>query len=95
MDHQTMGGMKIRPAWVVAAGLAVVALVALGVPLVGLLYVGVLLLCPLLMMSMHGGGHGHHAEGSADTHRETHGSGDAPASSNLDEPAAREEGSQR
>lgn len=58
MDHQTMGGTRIRPAWIVAAGLAVVALVALGVPLVSLLYVGVLLLCPLLMAGMHGG-HGH------------------------------------
>ena len=62
MDHQTKGGMKIRPAWIVAAGLAVLALVAAGVPLVSLLYVGILLLCPLLMASMHGGhgqAHGH------------------------------------
>ena len=55
MDHQTMGGMKIRPTWFVAAGLAVLALVAMGVPLVSLLYVGILLLCPLLMAGMHGG----------------------------------------
>ena len=54
MDHQTMGGMKIRPTWFVAAGLAVLA-VAMGVPLVSLLYVGILLLCPLLMAGMHGG----------------------------------------
>lgn len=67
MDHQTTGGMKIRPAWFVAAGLAVLALVAVGVPLASLLYVGILLLCPLLMAGMHGGhgqahGHGAHAE---------------------------------
>ena len=62
MDHQTMGGMRIRPTWFVAAGLAVLALVAMGVPLVSLLYVGILLLCPLLMAGMHGGhgqAHGH------------------------------------
>lgn len=57
MDHQTIGRWKIRPGWIVAAGLAVLALVAVGVPLVSLLSVGVLLLCPLLMWSMHGGGH--------------------------------------
>lgn len=55
MDHQPMGGIKIRPAWIVAAGLAVLALVAVGVPLGTLLFVGVLLLCPLLMAGMHGG----------------------------------------
>lgn len=64
MDRQTIGKTKIRPAWLVAAGLAVLALVALGVPLVSLLYVGILLLCPLLMAGMHGGhgqDHGHEA----------------------------------
>jgi len=64
MDHQAMGGMKIRPAWIVAAGLAVLALVAAGIPLVSLLYVGILLLCPLLMAGMHGGhgqAHSHEA----------------------------------
>ena len=55
MDHQRMGGTRIGPAWIVAAGLAVLAFVALGVPLASLLYVGVLLLCPLLMAGMHGG----------------------------------------
>ncbi|MBI3647585.1 MAG: hypothetical protein HY240_02330 [Actinobacteria bacterium] len=87
--------MKIRPTWVVAAGSAVVALVALGVPLVGLLYVGVLLLCPLLMMSMHGGGDGHGAGGSPGTRADVHGSGHGPASTNPDEPEARKEGGQR
>jgi len=66
MDHQTTGrdGMKLRPTWFVVAGLAVLALVAFGVPLVSLLYVGILLLCPLLMAGMHGGhgpAHGHEA----------------------------------
>ena len=58
MDHGGMSGAKIKPVWLVAAGLAVLALVAVGVPLVSLLYVGILLLCPLLMAGMHGG-HGH------------------------------------
>src|SRR3990172_2560895 len=61
MDHQRMGGTRIGPAWIVAAGLAVLAFVALGVPLASLLYVGVLLLCPLLMAGMHGGHR--HAQG--------------------------------
>lgn len=31
-----------------------------GVPLGTILFIGVLLLCPLMMMGMHGGGHGGH-----------------------------------
>lgn len=58
MDSRPMGRTRIRPAWIVAAGLAVLAFVAAGVPLVSLLYVGALLLCPLLMAGIHGG-HGH------------------------------------
>ncbi len=67
MNHQTMGGSRIRPGWLVAAGLAVLALVAAGVPLVSLLYVGILLLCPLLMAGMHGGhGQAHSDEAHAE-----------------------------
>jgi hypothetical protein len=55
MDDRKKGGMQIRPAWIAAAGLGVLALAAGGVPLVSLLYVGLLLLCPLLMAGMHGG----------------------------------------
>jgi len=71
MDHQTKARTKIKPAWLVAAGLAVLALVALGVPLVSLLYVGILLLCPLLMAGMHGGhGQAHdHEANPEDTDR--------------------------
>jgi hypothetical protein len=68
MDHQTMGKSRIRPAWIVAAGLAVLALLAIGVPLVSLLYVGILLLCPLLMAGMHGGHGGHGGHGQAHGH---------------------------
>lgn len=45
----------IRPGWLAVAGFAVLALLAAGVPLASLLYVGVLLLCPLLMAGMHRG----------------------------------------
>jgi hypothetical protein len=59
MDHRTLRRPRVRPGWVVAAALAAVALVAVGIPLASLLYVGVLLLCPLMMLGMHGG-HGSH-----------------------------------
>lgn len=45
-----------------AAGF-VIAVTFLRVPLGSLLFSGILLLCPLLMMRMHGGGHDH--EGSS------------------------------
>ncbi len=65
---QRGGGAKIGPGWFVAAGLAVLGLVAVGVPLVSLLYVGILLLCPLMMAGMH---RGHGPE-------HTHGRGEPP-----------------
>lgn len=49
---------KIRLAWIGVAVGAVGGLVALGVPLVALLFIGALLLCPLMMVGMHGGEHG-------------------------------------
>lgn len=54
--HKVLGNVK--PAWVVVAVVAAAGLGALGVPLVALLFIGVLLLCPLMMLGMHGGGHG-------------------------------------
>ena len=75
MDDRKKGRMQIRPGWIAAAGLGVLTLVAAGIPLVSLLYVGILLLCPLLMAGMHGrhpqaGGHkdpgGPDATGSPD-----------------------------
>jgi hypothetical protein len=50
-----MGSSKPRLGWVVIGAPGVLALVAIGVPLVSLLYVGVFLLCPLIMAGMHGG----------------------------------------
>ena len=86
MDHQTMWGKKIRPTWIVAAGLAVLALVAVGIPLVSLLYVGILLLCPLMMVGMHGGNGRSH--GNEDSDRSDRGeSSDREASSAGDPPA--------
>ena len=57
--HKVLGNVK--PAWVVVAGLGLLALLAAGIPLASLLSVGVLLVCPLLMAGMHGG-HAHHDE---------------------------------
>lgn len=91
MDHRTFGGRKLRPGWLVAAGLGVVLLLALGIPLGSLLYVGVLLLCPLLMMGMRGGGHGHGSEGPPETHHRAHGSARAPAPPDLEGPGTSEE----
>ena len=72
MDHQTMGGTRIRPAWIVAAGLAVLALVAVGVPLVSLLYVGILLLCPLGQLVLNGAHRDTlHREAAVGRHEET------------------------
>jgi len=80
MDHPTMGRSKIRPGWLVAAGLGVLALVAAGVPLVSLLYVGVLLLCPLLMAGMHGGhGQAHRHEADAEEAERGGSSGGVPS----------------
>ena len=69
-------GVRIRPSWMWTAGLLLAALVALGVPLTGLLYVALLLACPLMMLLMHGGGHGpaqDHAHGEGRAHGNGHG----------------------
>jgi hypothetical protein len=51
----------------VAVGIAVVALgaFAFGVPLSTLVFIGLVLLCPLMMLGMHGGhgGHAGHGDG--------------------------------
>lgn len=93
MDHQTFGGWKLRPGWFVAAGLGAVGLLALGVPLGSLLFVGVLLRCPLLMMSMHGAGHGqgHGSDRPQEPPHETHGSARAPAPTDLEGPRTPQE----
>ena len=82
MDHPTTGRSRIRPGWLVVAGVGLLALVAAGVPLVSLLYVGVLLLCPLLMAGMHGGHRGHDAQakGPEGAGSSDHGPSSPPAS---------------
>lgn len=75
MDDGTMRRSKIRPSWVVLAALGVLGLLAVGIPLATLLYVGVLLLCPLLMAGMHGG-HGRH-DASVQSHDRSTASDDA------------------
>lgn len=52
------GLLKDRRIWWLAAG-AVAAAIAAGVSLSTVLLVGFLLLCPLAMAGMHGGGHSH------------------------------------
>jgi hypothetical protein len=46
---------RIRPSWVVLGVLGALGLIVLGFPLATLLYLGVLLLCPLMMVGMHAG----------------------------------------
>lgn len=92
MDHQTIGGTRIRPAWIVAAGLVVLALVALGIPLVSLLYVGVLLLCPLLMIGMHGG-HGQNHDHESHHGRSDHAAASDPGPSGTHPSSHLQEGS--
>jgi Protein of unknown function (DUF2933) len=57
VDHRTGAGRASRLQMIVLVGLGAGALVVLGiVPLRTLLTLGVLLICPLMMLGMH---HGH------------------------------------
>jgi hypothetical protein len=62
---------RIRPSWIVLGALGILGLIVLGIPLATLLYIGVLLLCPLMMVGMHAGHGGN--DGSPRGH-EDHGS---------------------
>lgn len=53
------GSGKRSPLIALAAAGIVIAVTFFRVPLGSLLFLGILLLCPLLMMRMHGGGHDH------------------------------------
>lgn len=72
MDHPTDGpGWRIQPRWLVLAAIATLGAIAAGIPLGRLVYLGVLLLCPLAMFLMHGR---HGPSGNADGYRHaTHG----------------------
>ena len=65
MNHGTAQTSR-RPLIAVALGVAVVALTVFKVPLGTLLLLGLVLLCPLLMAGMHGGGHDHGGQHHAD-----------------------------
>ncbi len=51
--------MKGRRIWWLVAGVAAIAAVGVGVSLRTIALLGFLLLCPLAMAGMHGGGHAH------------------------------------
>lgn len=56
------GARKLR-IYGIGAGIVAAASWVFGVPLATVLFIGVWLLCPLMMMGMHGGhGHGSHQE---------------------------------
>lgn len=52
---------KLRTVVLALAGVVVVAVTLFRVPLATVFTLGLLLVCPLLMIGMHGGGHGRHA----------------------------------
>ncbi len=54
MNHETQGWRRFGPGVAVAAVAAVLAVGLFGVPLGSVLFVGLVLLCPLMMMGMHG-----------------------------------------
>ncbi len=58
MDHNSLRQTKTRTVLVVVGGAALLALTVFKVPLATVLLVGVWLVCPVMMMGMHGG-HGH------------------------------------
>ncbi len=59
MSREMERWRKFTPTLVVAAAVAVLAVGVFGVPLGSLLLVGLFLLCPLMMMGMMMGMHGH------------------------------------
>ncbi len=63
MNHETRGRRMLGPGLAVAVGAAALAVGLFGIPLGSVLFVGLLLLCPLMMMGMHGG---HGAPGGPD-----------------------------
>lgn len=58
MDRIDGRRTKLRTVLLIAAGLGVLAVMLFRVPLATVFSLGVLLICPLLMVGMHGGHHG-------------------------------------
>ena len=57
MSNEARTASRVRAWWPVAAALVLIAVFALKIPLGSILVLGLVLLCPLLMMGMHGGAH--------------------------------------
>jgi Na+/glutamate symporter len=70
MNYETQGWRRFGPGLAVAVVAAVLAVGLFGVPLGSVLFVGLLLLCPLMMMGMHGG---HGAPRGSDSATDDHG----------------------
>ena len=69
MDANDVKRAKVRTSVLVATVLVVLAVTLFRVPLATVFTLGVLLICPLLMVGMHGGhggGHGDHAASADD-----------------------------
>ena len=69
MDANDVKRTKLRTRVLVATVLVVLAVTLFRVPLATVFTLGVLLICPLLMVGMHGGhggGHGDHAASADD-----------------------------
>ena len=69
MDANDVKRTKLGSRVLVASVLVVIAVTLFRVPLATVFTLGVLLICPLLMMGMHrghGGGHGDHAASADD-----------------------------
>lgn len=76
MEHGSTFGRRLPLIALVTAG-AIVAVTLFKVPLGTLLFLGILLLCPLLMARMHGGGHGHGGRSQGTDDARTGQTGDA------------------
>ena len=64
MDRMEGRRTKLRTVVLVAVGLAVLAVMLFRVPLATVFSLGLLLICPLLMVGMHGRHHGGQASSS-------------------------------
>jgi len=59
VEHKPSQQRKARTILLVAAAVALLGVTVFKVPLATILLIGLLLVCPLMMVGMHSGGHGH------------------------------------
>jgi len=79
---------KLRTALLAGAGVVVVAVTLFRVPLATVFALGVLLICPLLMVGMHGGSHGvGHTTADEDRSDPTDRAGDGGSRVRLGQPS--------